>query len=272
MLVSGMPKTDDSLHFDLDFAPRSPTPAIFPLFVWNNWALNHFSAPMTPSLIRQDVSAQPLESALQQIYPQLNFAELSRLYRRLKLAELSFSPETLFSFYNFRFDSRLEKILDVFEKLPLEFQNWCGDREVSPRDISPLTALPDPQVLNDFFTLVHESASFSRSQMAQALELLVELSLMKNSWSVLTPADVTKPNWPDFWLLTLKSLRFPVTTEKDQEQKDQWNTLPWSKDFSTKWTRSGDKSGLEVKFTLTSKSDLEKKLSALQRVHESWNE
>lgn len=272
MLVSDMLKNTDTLQFGLDFSPKCPSPQLFPIFTWNNWALNHFERKdqsiMSPT---QDVSHMPLQAALQQLYPRLAFAELAWLYDRLKKAGLPFNPLALFSFYQFRFDPRLEKVLDLYLELPPAFQTWAAQHDMSPRDLNPLITLPQVSLLNDFYQVIYEN-NLTRSQAAQILELAVELVLLDNPWEELAPPEDKKPNWVDYWLIHLRERRYPVTLQKDNEEKNKLSDLPWSKEFSTKWSRTGDKSGLEVKFMLTSKADLEKKLQTLQRIHESWSE
>jgi hypothetical protein len=275
MLVSAMLKNADSFHFDLDFAPRAPTPPLFPVFVWKNQALNHFSrreslAPLQ-NVHCQDVSEQSLAVVLPQIYPTLSFAELANLHERLLVSHLEFDAEALFAAYRFRYDGRLEKMLLVFSNLPSTFQTWCADHELSPRDLAPLTSLEFNHALKNLLTLI-SSENLSRNQGAQALELATELLLLAQSWEAMAPGTDRQSGWVDEWLTKMKSLRFPVTAGRDQEQQNQLAELPWSKDFVTKWTRTGDKSGLEVKFMITSKSDLQKKLQSLERVRESWPE
>jgi hypothetical protein len=268
MLVSAMLKSADNCQFDLDFAPRSPTPPILPTFVWKNQALNHFSGQ---GLGLQDVSDSPLASVLPQIYPSLSFAELAEFYHKTKRIGLAAEPEALFAAYRFRWDGRLEKILAAFCALPTEFKNWCAEHELSPRDLSPIISLSKPDMLQELY-LVLAQERVGRNQGAQILELAAELMLMDHAWEQIAPPLARSSGWIDSWLVRLKTLRFPVTSSRDDDQQAQLAELPWSKDFSTKWIRSGDKSGLEVKFLLTSKNDLQKKLEALSRVHEGWRE
>lgn len=268
MLVSAMLKSADSFKLDLDFAPRSPSPSLIPQFVWKNQALNHFSGTSTAV---HDVSDLPLDLILPQIYPTMSFGELANFYILLQKNVLEVNQEALFAAYRFRWDGRLAKMVQTFATLPLHFKLWSVEHELSPRDLSPISSLPSTDQLRDLY-LILASESLGRSQGAQILELAAELTLMDNSWETIAPNSSREQGWVEQWLLQLKALRFPVTSLRDEDQQSQFSQLPWSKDFSTKWIRSGDKSGLEVKFLLTSKNDLQKKLEGLNRVHQSWNE
>ncbi|MBY0313901.1 MAG: hypothetical protein K2Q26_00145 [Bdellovibrionales bacterium] len=256
-----------NVNFGLDFKPSQSTPEIFPVFVWRSWALNHFetgskSAPV--DLLSQDISHKDFPEALKQIYPHLTFMELSRLFSCSRSAGLAnqLAWDQIFRAYSYNWNTRMEKTVELALTLPPHFQNWMQEHEISPREISPLLSLKEQSSFIPF--LEHFTRkSLSRNQGAQLLELAVELHLMKTPISDLfsLPEEMVEE-----WIARLRKIRYPQTETLDRSIEERLMSLPWTKSFSKRWTRIGDRSGLEVKFLVQSPEDLKNKIKALEEI------
>lgn len=255
------------VNFGLDFKPSQRTPEIFPVFVWKSWALNHFetgskSAPV--DLLSQDISHKDFSEALKQIYPHLTFMELSRLFSCSRSAGLSdhLAWDQIFRAYSYHWNNRMEKTVELALTLPLPFQQWMQSHEISPREISPLLSLKEQSTFVPF--LEHFISKFlSRNQGAQLLELAVELHLMKTPILEL----ISRPEETvEDWIARLRKIRYPQTETLDKSIEERLLSLPWTKSFSKRWTRNGDRSGLEVKFLVQSPEDLKNKIKALEEI------
>jgi len=257
------------INWSLDFSPKTQPSELMPVCIWNGFALNHFQfKDSDEKLFTRDVGNLPLDQALLQLYPKLSFAEMTRLMDRIKDAAAEAEANKVAKAFGFAMDKRLMQALDIFKQLSPEFQKWADDHDLSPRDVLPLAALEGipHQALNAI-----ASNNLSRSYACLIIELIVDCLLLKHNEDELLPPPV-KENLGTAWVDKLKELRFAETNKKDDEKKRRWARLPWTKDFQTKWFRRGDQSGMEVRFTISSKSDFDRKMQSLERILDECND
>lgn len=250
------------LRFDLDFKPLYPTPEIFPIFAWHGWALNHFHKPTGNKVAVQDVSHKDLSEILKQIYPTLTFMELTRFYSCAQQAKITASWNLIFRAYSYHWNDRMLKTVDLARALPENFQQWLQAHDASPRDIAPLLSLKANHNLEHVLTTM-VNLNVSRSLGLQILELAVDLQLLGTEIKNILPVASESA---DSWVSRLKKLRFPMTETLDAQTEQILQSLPWTKAFSKRWTRMGDRSGLEIKFLALSQEDLRNKVKSLQEI------
>lgn len=258
-----------TILFDLDFQPQQKSEDIFPLFLWQNWALNHFDQKAQSQgdfSATHDLSQKDFCESFKKIYKELSLMELARFYGAASKTPLinTIPWEKFFRLYSYNWNERLQKIMSLALLLPPSFQQWMLTHSCSPRDIEPLLSLKDTTLVFSFLENFTQ-LKLSRNQGAQLLELSTELHLMGHDWSELLPLSHEDIN---SWLQRLQILRYPLTHELDQSAEKLLTELPWTKQFSSRWVRQGDRSGLEVKFLALSPNDLKNKLKSLNEIVE----
>ncbi|MCB0385470.1 MAG: hypothetical protein KDD43_08760, partial [Bdellovibrionales bacterium] len=204
-----------------------------------------------------------LLEAFEQCYPVLSLPELARLWSLVASNPLwKDSTVGLFRHYGFRWNHELEKTCQVLLNLPLEFQHWCSEKQLSPRDLAPVRAMAHPEE-HMYLWECFLSSRLSKSQAVQALEWAVDLLLMGREWPEIKPA---LPNGDGKWLEMLKSLRFPRSEAVDSQKQGQMARLPWPSRTQGQWVRQGDRGVLEVRLQADSLDDFRKKLEGLEKV------
>jgi hypothetical protein len=244
----------------LDFKPLTSPPDALPTCTWNGLQLWKSSM----DLAALDLSAMPFDKALKSVYPSLLFTELCEIVERTQNLKASVDLEQLFTNYQFRYDKKMRKTMDLFWELPISVKNWARNHDLSPKDLYPLCALSN---INTIFTVLEKMISLrpTRSQGAQAIELLAECALLeKTNW------DPQTENMSD-WITQLHTLRYPQAIARDNDRQKTMLS-GWTKMFSTRWLRLGDRSGVEVKFFIGSKKELSEKISTLSRIHDGWSD
>jgi hypothetical protein len=68
------------------------------------------------------------------------------------------------------------------------------------------------------------------------------------------------------WSESLKKLRYPQTSLRDESLKQKFESLPWPAGSKVKFERRGDKSGVELKIFISGQADVTKAVAALERV------
>ena len=147
------------------------------------------------------------------------------------------------------------------------FTQWAADKKVKDSDLRFTSPLKTPQHL-EIFKLLSQQVSQLRPSFSDGLgllELLTELILMGHS-EVLFLDSTSLPAWQNH----LHQLRYPVTTEKDSLLKTKFEKLPWPQGAKIKFERRGDRAGAEVKFFISTSTDLTKLISALERVQQEF--
>lgn len=246
----------------LDFQPQNPPPKALPSCLWNGIVLWKGSNDLPPV----DLSAQPFHEAFRGIFEGVGFCDLAQVLESLSTSDTTIDKDALFAAYNFRYGAKLERSLQTLKTLPREFIKWARERSVSPADIYPLCTIDDIQRLAASLNKLSE-LQLSRSQGAQLIELLAECALLGSSDDVLLQHSGTFATW----IPHLQTIRYPQTTNRETERQ-QRILVGWPKAFATRWLRQGDRSGIEVKFFVSTKKELAEKISTLTRVHDGMSD
>ncbi|MCB0363825.1 MAG: hypothetical protein H6624_15935 [Bdellovibrionaceae bacterium] len=247
-----------------DFTPLKLWPKRLPPYCWEEEVLTGFDQSEGNAVDLSEGNS-PLE-VFQLCYPVLSLAELARLWSLVKNdPRWGHSIEALFRRYGYRWNDELEKTCHYLVTLPMSFQNWCSEKQLSPRDLAPVRALPQPKLENGLWECLAKSR-LSKSQGVQALEWAVDLLLMDSRWSELAPMPGESDNQ---WLERLKALRFPHTQSRDCEKQIQMSRLPWPSRTQGQWIRQGDKGLLDVRFHADSLEDFHNKLEGLAKVEKA---
>lgn len=250
----------------LDFQPLKAPPAALPTCTWNGITLWRGDGD-TSTL---DMSSKAFHEAFRSIYESVGFCDLAHVLSALEEQHSKKPQESLrgidrsalFAAYNFRYDKKIEKLLAVWADVPQTFKQWAKKHAIAPADVYPLCAVEDVLALSSALAKIADMQC-SRSQGAQIIELLTECSLLNIPKETLLGSVED----PQQWVLSIQQLRFPQTLARDKDRQENLLT-GWPKAFSTRWLRQGDRSGVEVRFFISSKKDLEEKISTLSRVHE----
>jgi hypothetical protein len=258
----------------LNFKPHKSWDISLPILCWQNYLLTHFEISNT-NLDNQkaiDLSQKPANAFIQifhSIYPQLTFVELARFYTLAKNENLVLNWHDFFKAYNYRFCESLVDSIDSIIKSPLYFQNWCQNKDISPRDIEILKCLNKSSNYDSLFTFF-TTHQINKNFGVQSLEIAVELFLME------TPIDKIvacyNPLSPENTLHELKRLRYPNDTNKLENSKKILNAIPQINGVESYVKRYGDRSGIEFKFFTETPDDFNKKMKSLIKWNELRNE
>lgn len=250
----------------LDFQPRKAWPEVLPALSWRGHLLCGFERAQGEAVELGDVA---LLAAFTAIYPKLGLGEFARWRKALSAQWPEECREWQDGFartYGWRWSDRLSQTLDALLQTPLVFQAWVDTKEVAPRDLSPLLALPN---IADFDLFLRALADLpvSRSEGTRALELGVELFLLDRPLNDLLPAS----DAPQEYLRRLERWRRPRTEQADESWRQELSRWPWPSQVQGQWSRVGDQAGLEIKIRTTSPQDLNKKLERLRDIQDTWS-
>ena len=262
---------------DLDFAPRQKWPEALPPMSWKQWLIAGFDSLETKAL---QLSEPHLHRAFQSCYPRLSLPELARLFsvfsssdsrydlnscvnHELGSDKLSMDWVGFFAAYGLRDCENLRLTLGRLVETPIEFQDWCSKRQLSPKDLSILRSLSSVTSLTSFFlSLSHRNPS--RSMGSEILTLFCELYLMGNSIESITQEELSVEAWHN----SLRKARYPRASRRDESVSLRLKSLPWPTGCQVKWLRSGDRSGLDVKFQVYSPEGFKKYINGLGCAYE----
>lgn len=245
----------------LDFRPVATWPEALPSFCWDSLLLCGFSRQHGPA-VDLSHSEHSLAKVFNSIYPHLSLPEFARLYVIVSSLPWADSFLTEFaSLHGWRLSKDLIELMAQLVRLPMKFQNWVSLRDLGARELAILKAAPDIDFL---IPITQEIArrSPSRATGVQMLELAGELKLMGET--LVFDTQLTD----DQWLQQLKRQRHPLTAQKDESQNNRMRALPWPAHLQTRWLRTGDEAGVEIKFTATSFLDLKRKVDGLRLVEQ----
>ncbi len=76
--------------------------------------------------------------------------------------------------------------------------------------------------------------------------------------------DILKPT-PSL-ISHLHSLRYPMSLQQDNQNEQKIRALSWSSKWGARWTRRGDRSGVELKLFFTHPEELKGALVRLEKV------
>lgn len=258
---------------NFNFNPDSKWPDLLPAYCFGNELLCAFDRTNGPVFSLDDPSllgdqtrsaTQRLPALFKAIYPELGFFELIRLTDLLP-QDHGFLLE-LWGYYGYRWKESLDLLAKKLNQLPLPIHRFLQNKKMGPQDLAPLRAMPSLEILAPIWPALMTS-SFSKSEMTQALELIVELLLLgKTNEEVLPDHATDKPSTPSLgWLQKLKAHRFPKTTQQDQSADEKIRNLSWPLKSEARWARRGDLSGVELKLFFSHPQELQRALARLEQ-------
>ncbi len=254
----------------LDFHPRTAWPEGLPAVAANQVVLAGFSQDLVFNHQMDSLETEAIARLFRSLYFELSFVEMAMLIEKAKA--YSWFPISLIAQkFHWQANDSFFKTAEQLLKTPKGFLDWAAERKLSPQDFAPLLSAGGLELKYLFHDIV--SQGLSRSLGVKALELGIEL-LMLN----LHPQDLTceklVANVPrdvsvgEAWIQTLKILRYPETFKRDQLAEAQMTALPWPGTTQARWTRLGDRAGIELKLFVSQPSDLKKYLQSLNKVQD----
>jgi len=208
------------LSWNFDFAPRSLWPTFMPVIcisIENRLeALTGFDQKSKEILTVLILNADPLE-LIPALYQKLAPFEELRLLSKLG---------TLHSYHSLL-------------TLPKTMQDYCDERNVSLKTLKPLTHLSEwcPEIGNLFLTVKP-----SASQIREIVDLLCDLKSQGKTWSECSATERD----PNKWIVTLRKMRFPRSTNSDNHASTAIENLPWPRGVQAKWERQGDQACVSI--------------------------
>ncbi len=255
---------------DLFFDPRTPWPDGLPAVAVNQVVLAGFSQGLVFNHQIETTESDTIARLFRSLYFELSFMEMARLTEKAK--SISWFPLNLIAQkFGWAPSENFFKIATRVLKTPSGFQEWAADKKLSPLDLTPLLASENLELKYLFHDLV--SLNMPRVLGVKALELAIELQLMGHaSQSLTTEALLSTPpqdlSLGEAWVQALKALRYPETFRRDQATEAQMTKLPWPGTTQARWTRQGDRAGIELKLFVSQPSDLKKYLQSLSHVQD----
>ncbi len=145
----------------------------------------------------------------------------------------------------------------------MSFITWSEAKKLKESDLIFTRALKSSIHLDLFHKLADDltvlNPSFSEG--LQILELLTDLILMGHNEELFLQSSNSES-----YKSHLKALRYPQTTQRDENLKSKLEALPWPYGSKVKFERRGDRAGIELKLFISSEVDLTKILASLERV------
>ncbi len=255
--ISSLSQCDNSL----DFQPLATWPEGLPAVAINKVVIAGFSQDLVFNHSIPNEQKEKMAALLRSVHSDLSFAEMARLIAKAK--KHSWLPIDLIAQkYGWLPNEAFYKTAQLLLQTPVGFQNWCAEKKIGPMDLSSLASAASLNLNR----LLHDIILFklSKSIGTKVLELGIELLLMGKSADDISVTDGKTQG--DQWLEKLQALRYPQSAERDSLEKDQMTSLPWPGMSQAKWTRQGDKTGVELKLFVSQPSDLKKYLQSLEKV------
>ncbi len=242
----------------LEFELGETWPKALPACSWREYLLCGFARSSGTVIDLQSLGNTFLESLLA-LYPHLSFVDLSALFLKARHLEneLNFSKADLFHAYGLRYTENLEILGELVAKTPLSFQAWARERDLSAADFAFLKMLKNVHSLEAAFSKIVE-LKVSRNTAVQILELEAELE------SLAKVTDASYEN-AETWLSELQQMRYPQTSQRDEERKKSFQKVRLPHNIKSNWKRVGDSGHLELKLTVSGEVELKKTLAGLQK-------
>ncbi len=246
----------------LDFSPITKWPQGLPAVAVNGLVLAGFQQSLVFDHSIADHDSEKIAELFRSLYFDLSFIEASRLVEKAK-DHPNFPIESVLSHLGWNTSEHFFKVVTAVQKLNSDSQTWCAEKKLNPQDLSILLSLNTEVGFAQADLLIQKikSLRLSKSQGVQALETALELLLMGKSFEDLE-------NTKSEWLEHLKTLRYPQSTTSDQIQQQKMTALPWPGTSHAKWTRQGDRTGVELKLFVSNPTDLKKYLLSLTKVQD----
>ena len=246
---------------DLDFTPETPWPQALPPISWKNWLLSGFNSEMDKAL---QLTESHFHRAFQSCYRHLSLPELARFYLKARrCSTITINWTEFLKSYSFRDCENTRLILEPLAQTPMEFQRWCFQKQLAPKDLAILRSLQSVQPITSLFSCIAR-LNPSKSLGIQILCLACELYLMGYRTETLVKESTSSQHWYEF----LKSHRYPNAVLQDQSLALKLKKLPWPSGSHVRGVRFGDLSGFEVRFQVHSQRDFRKYLQGLQHTCE----
>lgn len=147
----------------------------------------------------------------------------------------------------------------------MNFKTWAEQKKVKDQDLVFQRALKFEAQRMLFERLADQMAQFSPSfsDGISFLEVATDLILMGYSETLFEKCS----NFTT-WKNQLHGLRYPISTSRDLDLKQRFETLPWPYGSKVKFERRGDRAGVELRVFISSASDVIKIKAALERVQQ----
>lgn len=232
----------------IDFKPLKPWPNHLPPICAGNELIAGFCSPFT-------VAVQPsanFEELLGDCYPALSLPELARLFK----LKPQLNWPSLCERYRLRFTDDLESVLKILVETPSSFQKWVSEKDLGIKDLLILKLS-----WNDRFLIKIAELNCGKQWGCRILEWGIELA-PKVSWNQI----MEKSDQVESWYKDLFQLRFPQTSERDRDREMRVLQTPWPRHVDAQWKRTGDKAGIEIRFTAISGPDFQQKIDALTKI------
>lgn len=252
----------------LNFFPQTAWPIGLPAVAVNSVVLAGFDQELAFNHSIEWQDEEKIATLFRSLYFELSFIEISRLILKAKKHK-HFPLSAVLKKFSYHSSEMLFKMSEIALELPTGFQSWCHSKKVAPQDLAPLTAAQSLDLKPIFLKILQ--AECSKSEGVQALELCIDLMLMGKQ------IDLSEETSAEQWLKELKQQRFPHAAKQDQELEKKLSELPWPGTGQVRWTRQGDRSGIELKIFVSHPTDLKKHLQSLNRVQDilekdaEWN-
>lgn len=242
----------------LDFQPCRPWPKSLPSIAANGILIAGFQRLPSDTVLDHGKLSSDLFTALfHELHSNLTLPEMSRLSETLKKNNLIQLKDDFLKISGFQPGPNLNSILESLRDVPLELQHWLSEKKMGPQEILPLLNVTPSQAAQILSACrAHRD---SRNEASQRMELISDLTLMKYELTdILTQT-----------LATLKSLRYPITSSRDNSLKAK--ELPWPAKLRAQPKRQGDHSGFDIHFFANSPLELNKLSDQLKKVADAWN-
>lgn len=245
----------------LDFHPENPWPELLPLYCYDDELLCGFERTDQENENVIQLEHQSLPLCIKTIYPHLSFPEISRLVAQLTV-QFPNSPalyNKIWSLYGYQARENLSLLALKLIQLPLEIQRWFSQKKWAPQDLAPLRALDDLNQLDEHWDELL-LANPSKSDGVKWLEMLIELILMGFKKDQLRPLHSSTENSQPYttaqWLSHLQALRYPLATQQSEQGEQKIRAMNWPPKSEARWTRRGDRSGVELKLFFSNPQEL----------------
>lgn len=269
-------KKIESCQHHLDFHPDNPWSELLPRYCHDDELLCGFQRPAHENELVIDLKNQNLSLCLKTIYPSLSFPELSRLIAQLlaRYPQLLDLSNEMWSLYGYQPRENLTLLAQKVIDLPLDIQRWFSQKKFAPQDLAPLRAINDLSVLSDYWDDLL-LANPSKSEGAKWLEMLIELILMglpkellklSCHWPLDTNNSRIHPDSTTQWLAHLHRLRYPLATQQTKRVEQKIHSFAWPPKSEARWTRRGDRSGVELKLFFSNPQELKVNTLRLEKI------
>lgn len=268
----------------LNFSPLSLWPLGLPAVSINKVLIAGFGQQLTLNYqIPTENSAVTIADLFRSLYSDLSFSELAALQK--SSAPFDWLPMNLIvQKFGFQYNDSFNKVCQVLQSTPENFQKWCAEKKVGPQDLMPLLSFAEKiNSLNVLFLEILQ-LKLSKALGIKALELGIELLMMGTDAEDLSSQNLFNANRNqnalqnkdknpgELWLEALTWRRYPETKARDEERRRQMDQLPWPGHSQARWVRQGDRAGIELKLFVAQPSDLKKYLNSLQTVQDLLEE